>query len=591
MWVFLSGIRFDLISVSTTNALFILLSLIPFHFREFTIYQKTLKIIFLFVNSIALLVNCMDIIYFRFTLKRTTTDILNVPGLKEDIKNLLPQFISDYWYILAIWIFLIAIMEYLYRKTEKPIKSEEKINFRYYLFHSILLIAGLIISVITIRGGTQGKPAGIITAGRHVGGTFVPLALNTPFTLIKTFESDYLEPKKFYTNKEALEIYNPIRQHQGGEFIKLNVVFVIMESFSSEYTGLNGSSESFTPFLDSLAHEGLFFTNAYANGKRSIEGIPAIVASLPGLMNNPFISSSYSANKITSIASLLKEKGYYTTFFHGGNNGTMGFDDFVGLAGFDKYFGRSEYEAEIKNNGADYDGIWGIYDEPFFEYFSTNLNSMTEPFFSTFFSLSSHHPYIIPEKYKNAFKKGNIEIHHSIGYSDMALKKFFQRASENSWYKNTLFVITADHTGIPASDYGGSSVGRYHVPIIFFKPDSDLKGNKDKIMQHVDIMPSVLHLLNYEKPYFSFGQSVFDTTTNGFAVSFIGDTYQLMNKRHVLLHNGTESTAFYDFPKDSLLVTNILPVPSQEKDAMEEKIKAIIQIYNSALIENKQFIR
>ncbi|MDQ3191506.1 MAG: LTA synthase family protein [Bacteroidota bacterium] len=589
--VFLSGIRFDLIAVFSTNALFILLSLLPFHFRDHLVYKKMLKYIFLFVNSIALLANCLDLIYFKFTLKRTTTDIFKVPGLREDFINLLPQFVFDFWYIIIIWLVLIIAAAYLYGKTEQLAKRKEKVNFGYYFSHFILLIAGIGITVVMIRGGTQGKPAGIITAGRHVSATFVPLVLNTPFTIIKSFETSNLEPITFFASKDALAIFSPVQRHKTeGDFKKLNVVFLIMESFSAEYTGLYGST-SYTPFLDSISNEGLEFTNAYANGKKSIEGIPAIIASLPGLMDNPFISSSYSANKITSMASVLNEKGYYTTFYHGGNNGTMGFDDFIGLAGFDKYYGRTEYEAEIKNNGADYDGIWGIYDGPFFDYYFDNLNRMKEPFFSCFFSLSSHHPYRIPAKYENAFNKGTIEIHQSVGYSDMELKNFFQKAAKSSWFDNTLFVITADHTGIPSNQYSGNRVGRYHVPLIFYKPGSNLKGKNEKIIQHVDIMPSVLHYLNYDKPYFSFGQSVFDTSSNGYSITYNGDTYQLINQEHIILHNATELTAIYNYRNDSLLDKNIINYSLPEKEALEKKIKAVIQVYNTSLIENKQSIR
>ncbi len=134
--------------------------------------------------------------------------------------------------------------------------------------------------------------------------------------------------------------------------------------------------------------QGLTFTNAFANGKRSIEALPSILSSLPAIMDNAFVTSLYSSNPIESLAAILKNKGYQTSFFHGGKNGTMGFDNFTKLVGIDAYFGLNEYP-----NEEDYDGNWGIYDEPYLQYFCNQISLMKEPFFTSVFTLSSHHPY------------------------------------------------------------------------------------------------------------------------------------------------------------------------------------------------------
>ena len=181
--------------------------------------------------------------------------------------------------------------------------------------------------------------------------------------------------------------------------------------------------------------------NAYANGKRSIEGIPAIIGGIPALLSDPFITSAYSSNTITTIPSLLKQKGYTSTFFHGGTNGTMGFDNFSRSSGFDHYFGRTEYD-----NDDDFDGSWGIYDEPFLQQAALEIDKMKLPFLAVLFTLSSHHPYKIPDKYVNQFPEGTLPLHQSIAYADFSLKRFFETALKMSWFSNTLFVITADHT-------------------------------------------------------------------------------------------------------------------------------------------------
>ena len=160
---------------------------------------------------------------------------------------------------------------------------------------------------------------------------------------------------------------------------KKNVFVIILESFSSEHIGalthqIGNKNTDFTPFLDSLAEKSLVF-EGFANGKRSIEGIPAILASLPTWMTEDFITSQYSSNKFNSLASILKAEGYNTSFFHGGKNGTMGFDAFSKSAGFEFYYGKNEYPDQ-----SDFDGSWGISDEPYLQYIAKTLNTTPEPF-------------------------------------------------------------------------------------------------------------------------------------------------------------------------------------------------------------------
>ena len=201
-----------------------------------------------------------------------------------------------------------------------------------------------------------------------------------------------------------------------------------------------GQYKGYTPFLDSLMGHSKSFTYAIANGRKSIDGLPSVISSIPSL-GVPYFLSPYSGNRINSLASLLGAEGYHTSFFHGAPNGSMGFNAFMNLAGVDHYYGMDEY-----GNADDFDGLWGIWDEPFLQFYADKLNTFPEPFMSSFFSVSSHHPFEIPDEYEDRFEGGPLPIHRCIQYTDFALKRFFEKASTMPWYKNTLFVITADHT-------------------------------------------------------------------------------------------------------------------------------------------------
>ncbi|MGZ4056351.1 MAG: LTA synthase family protein [Bacteroidia bacterium] len=543
-----------------------------------------MKWLFLIVNSVAILANCVDLIYFQFTLKRTTADVFNFFGgeIGNDLGRLLPLFLKEYWYMFFIWIALSVLLAYLYKKTEKNISLEW--NLKQYLRQSLVLIIFLGISIIGYRGGFQLKPVSSVDAGEYTSVKNIPLVVSTPFTILKTLDLQAIEPVIYYTDENELrKIYNPMHLGKKGSFKKLNVFIIALESFSKEYVGaLNGRPTGYTPFLDSLIGQSLTFTNAYANGKTSITGIPSIVASIPTWMNEPYISSQYGSNQINSLASLLRQQGYYTAFFHGGTNGTMGFNAFAGLAGYNNYFGRTEY-----NNEKDYDGNWGIWDEEFFQYTAKTISTKKEPFFVTLFTLTSHHPYPVPEKYKGKFKEGPLPIEHSIGYTDYALRKFFETAKKMPWFNNTLFVLSADHTGISSDPFYTTKIGNGTIPIIYYLPNSNLKKLDSTITQQIDIMPSVLDYLNYPSNYFAFGNSVFDSLGPHNAMIYNAGLYQFLEKDYALEYEGETASNLYKFKTDSLLNNNLIAIDTAVKRQMDKKAKAIIQTYQQCLIKNK----
>ncbi len=587
------------------------------------------------MNSIALFVNCVDFIYFRFTLKRITADFLSLFSMGDDMKNTIPQMLRDFWYVAFIWFLLVLLMGYLYKKAnyyENEGEYGKQRGIKYYLRNSVLFIIISFISIIGARGGFQLKPINIITASLYADANNVPLVLNTPFTIIKTFNKTALEKVKYFKNDDELKsFYNPYHkaniEQQTTNNERPNVVIIIIESFSKELIGaLNGLKTAnnepltYTPFLDSLIHESLVFPNAFANGRRSIEGIPAALAGIPALMTSPFISSAYAGDKFYSLPSLLKEEGYNTSFYHGGSNGTMGFDNFCKAAGIDQYYGRHEY-----NNDKDYDGNWGIFDEPFLQYFASSLDKTAQPFMASLFTLSSHHPYTIPEQHKNKFNKGN-EFQKSVSYTDYALKRFFETASKMKWFDNTLFVITADHTSQIYNKAYDNRLGEYEVPIIYYRhnsynskvktqksnvsnnsqlptPNSQLKGFDSTITEQIDIMPSVLDYIHYNKHYFAFGKSIFNqkarTTNNeqlatNFAISYLNNSYQFISADYVIWYDGKAFTSIFDRKADPSLKHNLLntgsKIPDKRMDEIrhqENCVKAVIQTFNQSMIENK----
>lgn len=579
--LFFFGFRFDVSAIIACNALFIFLFLLPVPFRSKNWYRVLLKYVYIVTNSVALFANCSDLAYFRYTLKRTTFDVFAFVGTGNDLFQLMPAFLVDFWYVFAIWIILCVLLVRVYKKLNVS-AGQTPSSLKEYIFGVLTLIIGAGLSILGFRGGTQLIPIYNVTAAEYTSARNIPLVLNTPFSIIKTADLPEITEINYFNENELNAIYTPFRKGKEGVFKRKNAVILILESFSKEYIGYFNKGKGYTPFLDSLMGQSLVFDKAFANGKKSAEGIPAVLASIPTLMNEPYLSSIYGSNTINSIANLLKGEGYTSAFYHGGTNGTMNFKEFCSIAGFDNYYGRTEY-----NNEADYDGHWGIWDEPYLQYFAKQLNTTKQPFVVSLFTLSSHHPYRVPEQYRTVFGDGGLSINKCIRYTDHSLKKFFETASKASWYNNTLFVITADHTGISESDYYGNYIGMYSIPIVFFDPGQNLKGVNSTLVQQIDIMPGVLDYLNYPKPYFAFGRSVFDSTQTRYNVNYISNIYQSISDMYLLQFDGKGATALYEYKSDSLLKKNLLPGKASDKKNIENHLKAYIQTYNTCLIHNK----
>jgi phosphoglycerol transferase MdoB-like AlkP superfamily enzyme len=593
--LFFFGIRFDLSSLVALNTPFLLMMTMPHPWRALKAYRNVAGAFFYVANFVGLGLNMADIVYFRFTQKRMTGDIFQFVAKDIEMNLLLPQFIRDFWGYFLLFFLLAALLVWLSQKVAFSKRRYTERILRYYRFQLLAFILMCVTAVVTFRGGFQLKPIKIITAAKYTLPQNVPVILNTPFTILRTLDQEVLHKVTYYDEEELQMIYNPVFRPSDTSdsdslpaFRPSNVVVIVMESLSGEHIGaFNRDIEDysgFTPFLDSLIAHSLVY-NGFANAKQSIEGLPAAAASLPSLMNRPYINSAYTGNSINSLASLLSKKSYHTSFFHGGTNGTMDFDRFADLAGFHEYYGRSEYD-----NDADFDGRWGIFDEPFFRYFAENLNKTPQPFFSMILSLSAHHPYTIPEKHKDRFRSGNLAIQEALMYADFALERFFETASEMSWFDSTLFVITADHTSEAYLPQYKTRYGMFKIPVIFFHPSGNLNGNPEATAAQVDILPSVLGWLNYDLPFLAFGENLFDNEKPSFAVNFLNGIYQIVQTPYALEFDGEKSRALYHTKNDPLMRNNLLSIEPARALEMEILLKAYIQQYNNRLIENRMTV-
>ena len=603
---------FDTSAILYTNVLYALLMLIPLHYKEMRGWQMTAKWIFIIVNGVCIAANLADCVYFKYTMRRTTNTVFSEFSNEGNIGSIIGVEFLRHWYLVLLFVVMILAMWKCYfgggskktlRRTSMP---QGKGLLRYYIIQTLCFAIFIPLCICGMRGGatTAVRPITISNANQYVAHPQeAGIVLNTPFSLIRTIGKKVFEIPEYMSEQEMNALYSPVIIPNSSSLIpnssNKNVVILIVESFGREYIGgynkwLDGGKyKGYTPFVDSLMQHSQTFLYSYCNGRKSIDGMPSILSGIP-MFVEPFFLTPASMNDVSGIAGELKNKGYYSAFFHGAENGSMGFEAFARKTGFTDYFGRTEYNADKRFNGdKDFDGMWAIWDEPFLQFFATKMSEFKQPFVSAVFTASSHHPYKVPEEYKDIYKEEGIVIHKCIRYTDNAIRRFFEKAKTQPWYKNTLFVITSDHTNLSDHAYYQTDLGGFCSPIIFFDPSGDMKpGMRNAIAQQIDIMPTVLSYLGYDRPYVAFGCDLLTTTDEDtWAVNYLNGIYQYVKGDWLLQFDGQKAKALYRFRTDLLLKDNLLTKEPNVAKNMERQVKAIIQSYMTRMVNNQLVVQ
>lgn len=605
------GWYFDTSAILYTNAVYALMMLLPVHFKESAIYQKVAKWVFVVFNAVCIVANLADCVYFKYTTRRTTITVFSEFKNEGNLGSVFLKEIICHWYIVLAGFALIAMLYILYRtpkgKAPQAVMRPYRLKpmTQYYAVQLICILLYVPLCIAGMRGGftTATRPITISNANQYVKHpNEAAIVLNTPFSIIRTVGKHTYKDPKFYTQAELDSIYSPIHNDslksnkaKAGVTNPKNVVVIIVESFGREYIGAlncdldNGKYKGYTPYVDRLVGKSLTFDNTFCNGRKSIDGMPSILSSIP-MFVEPFFVTPASMNDVSGLAGELSKAGYQTAFFHGAENGSMGFQAFANSTGFQRYYGRTEYNNDKRFNGNyDFDGTWAIWDEPFLQYYALQMSDMKEPFMTAVFTASSHHPFVVPEKYKNVYKDdGPNTLHKCIRYTDMSIGKFFETASKQPWFRNTIFVLTSDHTnGVDHPEFG-TDLGIFSSPIIIYSPAGDISAQRRHcIAQQIDIMPSVLGYLGYNRPYVAFGQDLFHTADNEtWAVNYLNGIYQYVKGDYLLQSDGPNAKALYNYKSDRLLKHNLLSKEQDISNAMQRELKAIIQSYMQRMENN-----
>ena len=599
------------------------------------------RILFVISSMTVLIFNGIDTGYSQVTAKRSGYELFDILG---DDANRFAPYIIDNWYII---LGLAAMGYFIYRWV--PIRGHyPDINFRMRPLRG--LIATLTFAAICLlgfRGGFQLRPLRAIDASNFVQPEIAPLVTSTPLQIISTWKRNGLpnfefdiqfpansaitsEPKTsasqhwLFDNSTALSPF-PMSRTLGGGWVQPNIVVIVVESLARDYTGF-GNGTQFTPYLDRLAADPntLYFPYCYANGTKSIEMVPSIFCGMPSLMSEFYVTSAYASNKVNNAYKLAK--GYKTAFFHGSNNGTMGFQSFLKQTGLQQYHGIDQYPSDLYQR--DFDGNWGIFDEPYLQHFIRCMDTMNDgkqPVFASVFTLSSHHPYTIPKPYLNKLPGTPETVQHTIAYADIALQKFFQTAATKPWFNNTVFVITGDHTSHSDKEYFYSQSGHYEVPFLIYAPGIDIKHINEKpnqseefrnqqlriqqpqtftnpsrnewadiintatqkTLSQCDIIPTLWNLLGANNPRLGFGRSAFDPNYKGYSTHIDKDLYYIIQYPFVLALDQEGKVVDYHKQLRNNNKAQKLPLVGPQFEWLRATLQCQMKEYSSRIKQNR----
>ena len=577
---------FDTVSLVYANAVLIFFSLLPLRVRERAWYQRCLFWYYVVVNAAVLAINYSDIVYFRYTAKRFTADELFFFG-NDNTAHVALKFAAENWWLVGLWALSVAALVAAFRWIGPP-RPAIRSRRGYYAAGTAVLMGAVALCVGGVRGGfgRSVRPITLSNATQYTPSVQkANLILSNPFCIIRTMGKTRVEVPRYFDAEELAAIYTPYHfpAADAPALGRRNIVILILESFSAEHSALlnpdlyPAGDPGFTPFLDSLMRGGYTFTEAYSNGRKSIDALPSVLASIPSFAT-PFMLLPQSLGTGRPLPAILRDEGYTTAFFNGSPRGSMGFGAYANQAGVTEIFSQEDYERE--RGTGDYDGYWGIWDEPFLSFMAGQLGRLPQPFFAAAFTLTSHHPFVVPDRYRDSLPAGRTRVHRGVAYTDMAIRRFMEQAARQPWYDSTIFVFVADHVSSETfAPKTGTPTGNTHIISFIYTPDGAVRGMDGRVSQQLDLMPTLLGLVGYRKPYFAFGRDVIGEPERlPMAVNYMNQAYQAITDSLAIFFDGQRVLGAYG-RADTLQRYNLARLATPYMRGTERTLKAMVQQY------------
>jgi len=574
-WAFVRGLRFDGSSIAVFGAIPFLLYHLPGPFKAKG-WRLLWHCVLAFGSLVLIAALVIDLIYFGHVHRHLSFELANLFG----DWGLMFKMASQGFVVPLIGFFLFSLFWfYLW----------VRLWLRPYRPAGVLGYVVIFLLLVTIgRGGFGSKPIAVINAYSHGNVASAGLSLNGVFTASHALlQQDERSHHAFELEKAAklvsptLDITKkyPLVQQTDRPNQKKNLVFILVESLSATYVDYFGHhNHGVTPFLDQLSGESHSYTNFFASGQRSLEGIQMVLTGVPSLIGLSTIGEGFQA-RYTSLGHLATKNGYDSLYVQAMARESFRGNAVAGATGFKHYFGKEDIpmrlnypDPEAAPFGWDYETLMFSLDQ---------MKTLKKPFVSFLVTSTTHTPY---PRLENRFEKyppstdGEGGFLNSLAYTDWSLSEFFKAARKEPWFKDTLFVITADHA--MAHHQKGSVENYFHVPLILYGPGMITAGDDERLGSQIDVLPTLVELLGLQGDVAALGQSLISKKP-GFGFMRQGDFMAIITPEGILRHS------LADRIDATPRAGKTGSIDEQTAKAMEEKLLALDQISYELLQQNR----
>lgn len=519
------GLRVDLATISLFTSIFWIILLIPIKFVLNIKYRVFFGSLWGVIIAAGVFYNIADTYYFGYVNRH----IINETALLgDDVVPFIEMAIGLYLNQIIIGFIIFLSIIFVFYKIFASTIEDKLLHKKEWSIIPIIII----IAFLGIRGKLSGKSFAISDAFAVNKLSSGNLALSGVYTTYRSAKNKSvnhyrIEPSvaidrlkntlKSAKNEFIDDAYPLMRKDTTDSKNKPNIVIVLIESLSSQYLdALAHNNFGVTPNLDKLANQGQLYTNFYANGQRSQDGITTLLTGIVQPVGFEAIGSGLELYGLSYLGSIAKQNGYSTLSMQSSNRRSFRVDVVSKLAGFDEYYGAQDIPNTGDEQGSPQFGAW---DGNSFRFLSKKLNQMKEPFLSFFFTSSTHAPFYLPnkryEKYPHS-NKSEYGFLNTINYVDAKVGEFLDRAKKQAWFDNTIFIFTADHVAARRNLKDAkkvkldSSLNGFHIPLILYSPKLLYAKRSSILSSHADIIPSIIDLAGLKAPYTMIGQSLFD---------------------------------------------------------------------------------
>ena len=594
----LHGLRFDLAVVLGVGGLPMLLTLLAGPWR---VRRAAGWLAFALLAAATVVMGVLmgiDLFYYEYVNRRVSFEIL---AMTHEVRAIAAVMVAGYLWqtvgILAALALLVLLAAWFHARLLRRPAGRVR-----WWSQALQVAAFVLLAALGVRGGWQTKPLSTAMAFRSTDMAQGHLTLNAVFTAVQALDRRRPHTTAYFSDEQAMAYLRqavplpdppfdpryPLLRERRDEAPpnRRNIVLIVLESFSPRFTAALGGLAEVMPHFNRLAREGLLFDNFYAVGTRSIQGIATILTGYPNLPGITLTGSALDQHVLSGLPQLLQAQGYSTFFLHGAFRGSMGFDAFARRVGFGRFIAQEDF--------ADYaavsDGAWGIFDGPALARLHQELQAAPKPVLGFFFSLSSHTPYTLPAEFHGPFGDDvpNHDMLNSFAYTDAALGAFFEQARQADYWRNTVFMVTADHNigkGAP------NDKARMWIPLLILNPgDADFpRGRVSSVLgSQQDLASTVLDLLHVSVWHSLLGQSLFAPARRPYVFMSWGDVAGWMSERTFLEHDLTKPLAFFDYRDDPDLQHNLLQErPAAPPPPEVNLLLGYLQTANNLLLENR----